>query len=185
MNISTKIVALVIAAQIASGVVLAKFEYVAINRQELLQKTKKGQQLRAELQAQANELQTEQQKLIAGIQNEEKEFQKAALAMNKQAQETRIAQLRKKANKVQSQIQEMTADFNALAEERQKALDEENIQVASAMLQENEWGMLVDKNAALALNPALDKTDIILARLDAEFDKAQEAAANVSEIQVA
>jgi Skp family chaperone for outer membrane proteins len=173
MNISTKIVALMIAAQIASGVVLAKFEYVAMNRQELLQNSKKGKQLRAELQTQANELQTEQQKLIAGVQDAEKEFQKKAIAMNKSTQEAEIAKLRKKASKVQTQIQEMTAEFNELAESRQKALDEENIQFASALLQEKEWGMLVDKNAALALNPALDKTNEILARIDAEFDKAQ------------
>jgi Skp family chaperone for outer membrane proteins len=185
MNISTKIVALVIATQIISGAVLAKFEYVAMNRQELLQNSKKGKQLRAELQTQANQLQTEQQKLIAGVQDAEKEFQKKAIAMNKPTQETEILKLRKKANKVQAQIQEMTNEFNEFAEARQKALDEENIQVASAMLTENEWGMLVDKNAALALNPALDKTSEILARIDAEFDKAQENAHTDAQVMVA
>ncbi len=172
-----KILALAAMMQLVSGAVLAKHEYVAVNRQELLQRSKQGQQLRAELQAQAAELQAEQQKLIASIQAEEKELQKTLVALSKPAQEAKIAQLRKKANKIQGQIQEMTADFNGEAELMQKELDQHNILVASALLKENDWGMLVDANSALALNPELDKTEVILARLDAEFDAQQKTAA--------
>ena len=169
MNISAKVLALAVALQM-SGSLIANYEYVVINRQALLQKSKKGAQLRNELETAARELQATQQKMIAEIQNEEKELQKTLVAMNKDAQQAAVSKLQKKAKKVQGQIQEMTNEFNEGAEAQQKALDEDNLEVASAMLTEKKWGALVDINATLAVNPDLDVTPIVLARLDERFD---------------
>lgn len=172
MNISKKIVALLCAAQLASSAtVVAKLEQVVIDSAVLLQESKRGQELRKQLEAEAGVLREEQQKLVAELQQKEQKFKKDSRAFNKETQERELAKLRKEAAKIEGTLREMTGDFETKAREEQERLHLANLDVASAMVQEKNWGVMFERRALIGANKELDVTQEVLARLDEKYDQ--------------
>ena len=179
---------LVITALSLSANVIAKKDLVSIDSAQLLHESKAGQALKAKLENEARELQAQQQALIAELQQAGQEFQKNAKLLSKSAQETEIARLRKMEARAQRTLQENNAEFQEAAKIQQEALHHHNLEVAANVHQENGWGLMVDKNSAVAVNPSIDVTKIVLEKLNQEYDAAQQnilVAQNASEEVVA
>lgn len=172
MNISKKIVALVCAAQVVSaGALVAKLEQVVIDSTVLLQESKRGQELRKQLEAEASVLREEQQKLVAELQQKEQKFKKESRAFNKDMQERELAKLRKEASKIEGTLREMTSEFEAKAREEQERLHMANLDIAGAMVEEKNWGVMFERRALIGANKKLDVTQEVLARLDEKYEQ--------------
>ncbi len=169
MNITKKIVMLALLAQLSSAAVLARLEFVAIDRGQLLQ-SKEGRALQKEIAEDARQLQAKQQARVAEIQRKEQEFQKKARLLSPAAQQKEFKALEKESKQVQWQLEQETAGFRDEAEFKQKELDERNVMMAQVVAQEENWGAVGNVSELLYLTKEINKTDVVLARLDQEYE---------------
>lgn len=183
MNITKKIVMLALLAQLSSAAVLARLEFVAIDRGQLLQ-SKEGRALQKEIAEDARQLQAKQQARVAEIQRKEQEFQKKARLLSPSAQQKEFKALEKESKQVQWQLEQETAGFRDDAEFKQKELDERNVMMAQVVAQEENWGAVGNVSELLYLTKEINKTDVVLARLDQEYE-ARIAAAQKTAAEVA
>ncbi|MDQ5890688.1 MAG: hypothetical protein QG604_562 [Candidatus Dependentiae bacterium] len=176
MNITKKIVLLALAAQLLpTAAVLAKasYEYVAINRQELLQKSKQGKKLQEEIQQGARDLQMKQQSAVNELQQEERKFQKEAPLLSKTEQQQRYAKLKKKSEKMQRELQDAAAEFEENAKFAQQELDAANLDVARELALVKGWKGIQSMEDLLFASADINVTDQVLAKLDANYDAEQ------------
>lgn len=176
MNVSKQVALLIVAAQLSSAALVAGLDFVAINRATLLQESKYGKALQKDISENARKLQAKQQSAIADLQKEEQEVQKKARLMSPSAQQREVLALQKKGKQVQWQLEQEAEGFRTDAEFLQKELDEKNVQVARNLAQEHKWGAIGSAAELVYLNEEIDKTKVVLAKLDELYENEVAAA---------
>jgi|GEM_PF-5954210 len=182
MKTANKILLLVGAVQLLSAAVHAKMEYAVIDRAALLRESKSGKALLSQLEAEARSLQEAEQKKAEELRAEEASLRSKMKVLSPAAQQAEFAALQRKAKKLQNGAQEAAAEFDETAKMRQQMLDQKNLEIASALFQEKEWGVMFDKNIALAVNKKLDVTKDVLERIDAEYEASLQASVGGADI---
>jgi len=170
--LTKKIGALLCVATLASGSFLsARLEQVVIDSAVLLQESKRGQDLRRTLEAEAAALREEQQKLVAELQGKEQKLKKDSRALNKDVVDRELTKLRKEGAKVETTLREMATDFEAKAREDQERLHMANLEVAGSMVEENNWGVMFERRSLIGANKKLDVTQEVLSRLNEMYEQ--------------
>ncbi len=154
---------------------------VSIDGIQLMQRSKEGQEIAAKMQKKVDafhEFVEASEKTIAKLQEEIRT--KGDLLSPSALEEKRqlLAQEKKAYERTATDMQE------ELRNEMQRAqigLSNKHLVVANKLCLENNWDVLIDKNAngVLFVAKAIDKTDEVLARVNEEFDAAQKKAAPV------
>jgi len=175
MITTKRIVILALLGQLASVAVQARLEFVAINRAQLLQ-SQEGKALQKEIAESARKLQAKQQASVASMQRKEQEIQKKIRLLSPSAQQKEIRALEQEGKQLQWQLEQETESFRADAEFMQRELDEKNVQVAQAVAQEEDWGAVGNAAELLYLTKEIDKTDVVLARLNKDYEERVAAA---------
>lgn len=172
---SKTLLTLALAASVCSA--SAKMDLVAVDSNRLLLETRRGKDLQAELEGHAKAVQERQQQLSAELQEKGEALSKQAKVMTPAAQQEEFNNLKLAEVKAQRELKGMQEDLQLGAQQKQQTLQRDLLTVATNMLEEQEWGLLVDKAnpGVLASAKQLDVTEQVIAKADALYEKEVEA----------
>jgi Skp family chaperone for outer membrane proteins len=151
----------------------AKMEMVTVNSQQLLMSSARGKALQAEIEQEAKSLQEFQQTLQADLQEASQNFQEQAPLMTAEAQQDGLFDLSMQESDAQADLQRRKQKLQARAKQKEEAARRSLNQVAANMLDEKEWGVMVDsaQPGVLATAKSIDVTDQVLERANEIFNK--------------
>lgn len=164
---------LTLALAASLGTVSAGMDLVAIDSNRLLLETQRGKDLQAEIEADAKSVQSRQQELSADLQAQGEALSKQAKVMSPSAQQEAFGSLKLAEARAQRELKGMQEDLQFGAQHKQQTLQRDMLTVATNMLEEQEWGLLVDKATpgVLASAKQLDVTAQVIAKADALYEE--------------
>ncbi len=171
-----KQVLLLVAALSAASLnfVVAKNEsLVCIDSVHIMQESKEGKILAEKLKAKINtyqELVKTSQQELASLQDE---ITKKSELLSKEALQEKTELLVSKRKDIEHNLTAKEEALRAELQREQVKLRETQLTVAKTLREEEKWGLTIDKNTpgVLFVDKSIDKTDEVLKKVDAMFDK--------------
>ncbi len=150
------------------GAQAARLGYV--DSQAVLAEYAPAQEARAQLETARQEIESELQMLNSGLQVAVNEYQQQAMSMTPEARQGREQELARQNQALQSRTQELDIQFQQRQAELLQPITDRITAVIEEIRVEGNYTMILDRasQVILAADPALDLTQDVMSRLQAE-----------------
>jgi outer membrane protein len=147
-------------------------DFVSIDSLLLMQKSKEGQKLMAEVQKDVEIFQKQVQEAQKEVVEFQEKITKQAKILSKEALVEKGEQLSAKKKQAERELSDREESLKRNIERKQLALREKQMRIANEIFEKEGWGLMIDRNTpgVLFVNNAIDKTDSILKTVDEKFD---------------
>lgn len=150
----------------------SKNELVSIDSITLMQQSKEGQKLAAEVEKEVEAFQN----FAKAKQDELKDFQdtvsKQAKVLSKEALVEKGEKLASMKKNAERELTDKEESLKRSMQRRTALLRNKHMEVANKVFEKKDWGMMIDRNTpgVLFVKKAIDVTDEILKAVDEEYD---------------
>lgn len=154
------------------SVVHAKSELTVIDSILMMQESKEGKKLAEVIRKKISDFQEYVKKSQDELNTMQQEMSKKAEVLSKEAIQEKMEQLTKKKKDAERAIADKEETLRAEVQREQMKLREKQLTVASKMFEQEDWGLMVDKNApgVLFVSKGMDKTAEVLKTVDASYE---------------
>ena len=153
------------------GYSFAEKELVSIDSFAIMQKSKEGKEVMTSIQSDITKFQTEVQNAQKAIATEQENLEKQAKALSKEALQEKTEKLANLRKKNERKFTDEEEQLRVSIQRRQMTLRERQLKTVNEIAEKENWGAVLDKNSPglLCVSPAIDRTDKVLAAVDAKY----------------
>ena len=137
--------------------------------QQLLAQSTAGQAVLARMEQLATEVQGELAPYATAIQTEAQALQTGAASIPADQQQQRRQALQQRVQEAQQLEQTRSEELRYTLSEQRRLISEAVEPVLVAVYQEKGCGILIDRESVFIMNPAMDVTDTVIQRLNAQL----------------
>lgn len=144
-------------------------EYGVVNIQRIMQDSKAAQSVRSQLQAKQKSFQTELDAKQKQLVTEDQQLAAQRSKLSKEAFEKKVQEFQTKATNAQREIQTKKAALDKGFAEALTKIQEKVGAITASVAKEKGMNMVIAASQVVWGDPALDVTDAVLKKLDAEL----------------
>jgi Skp family chaperone for outer membrane proteins len=142
-----------------------------VNIQRIMKESKAAESARQQLKAKQEEFQSELSSKEGELQKEDQELAKQRSLLAPEAFEEQVRQFQQKALGMQKDAKEKRLQLNKAFDQALSELQKNVLAIVEDLAKEKGYDLVVPTTQVLYYDPALDVTDVVLARLNQRISK--------------
>lgn len=153
---------------------------VSIDGIRLMRESDEGKALEEKLKGEVQAFEQSLQKAQSDFAVEQNNLQKQATVLSQEALQEKQAKLQRMQRDLQRQLEDKRDELNAKMQREQMSLRTKQLEAANKVREKEGWLLMIEKNAPFVLGvaQAIDKTDLILAKVNEEYKTHKLASTN-------